>query len=98
MLNASSAVVVRSLFVYQCRQPPTADALFDVFPANFSEPRSNAREKEATILLWSDFLQMVEGKIMPCMHMCDSIVNSDAIMDANRFIYLTGAHNLDNLL
>ena len=27
---------------------------------------------------------------MPCMHMCDTI------MDVDRFIYLTGAHNLDN--
>ena len=90
-LIRENAVVMRSLFIYQCRQPPTADALFDLFPAKFSPPGSNAREKEeATVLLWSDFLQMVEGKIMPCMHMCDSI------MDVNRFIYLTGAHNLDN--
>ena len=67
-LNALTLIrdngVMRQLFVFKVRPPPTADNLFDTLPAKFSESGSNAREKEeATMMLWWDFLQMVEGKL-----------------------------------
>ncbi len=53
---------MRPLFVYEERPPPKADALYDMFPATFSAPGSNIREKEeATMMIWNDFLQMVQG-------------------------------------
>lgn len=61
-LIRNNPVVMRPLFVYQKRPPPTADTLFDMLQAKFSESGSNAREvEEATMMKWSDFLQIVEG-------------------------------------
>ena len=62
-LIRDNGVVMRQLFVFKVCPPPTADNLFDMLPAKFSESGSNAREKEATMMLWWDFLQMVEGKL-----------------------------------
>ena len=62
-LIRNNPLVMRPLFIHQDRHPPTADTLFDMFQAKFSELGSNAREaEEATMMKWSDFLQMVEGK------------------------------------
>ena len=62
-LIRNNPVVMRPLFVYQERPPPTADTLFDMFQAKFSELGSNAREvEEETMMKWSDFLQIVEGE------------------------------------
>ena len=61
-LIRNNPVVMRPLFVYQERPPPTADTLFDMLQAKFSESGSNAREvEEDTMMKWSDFLQIVEG-------------------------------------
>ena len=61
-LIRNNAVVMRDLFIYKPRPLPTADSLFDLFEPKFSESGSNAREtEEATVMLWSDFLQIVEG-------------------------------------
>lgn len=62
-LIRNNPLIMRPLFIHQDRHPPTADTLFDMFQAKFSELGSNAREaEEATMMKWSDFLQMVEGK------------------------------------
>ena len=62
-LIRDNAAVMRPLFVYQQRPPPTADTLFDMLQAKFSESGTNAREvEEATMMIWCDFLQMVDGK------------------------------------
>ena len=62
-LIRNNAIVMRELFVYKPQPLPTADTLFDLFETiKFSESGSNIRKtEEATIMLWSDFLQTVEG-------------------------------------
>lgn len=42
----SNPVMTRPLFVYQERPPPSADTLFDMLQAKFSELGSNARDVE----------------------------------------------------
>lgn len=69
-LNALSLIrnnplVMRRLFIREDRHSPTADTLLDMFQAKFSDLGSNARKaEEATMMKWSDFLQMVEGKVI----------------------------------
>ena len=69
------AIVTRPLFVHQVRPPLTADDIYDMMPAKFSDPGSNRREKEeATMMLWADFLKMVEGKVYFLGCLCKFIV------------------------
>ncbi len=64
-LIRDNAVLMRPLFVYEERPPPKADAVYDMFPATFSASGSNIREKEeATMMVWNDFLQMVQGNFL----------------------------------
>ena len=58
----SNAGITRSLFVFKPRPALTVSSLFDMLPAKLSELGSTSRIKqEATIMLWSDFLEMTEG-------------------------------------
>lgn len=61
MLIKKNSVVMRPLFIRNAL-PPTADTLFDMLQAKFSESGSNAREvEEDTMMKWSNFIQLVEG-------------------------------------
>ena len=63
-LAQDNAEVLRQLFVHYRQLPLTADILFDLFPANFSSPGSNARElEEAALMHWVHYTQDVEGEV-----------------------------------
>ena len=53
---------MRSLFVHQTHPPFTADNVYDLLEAKFSDPGSNRREKEeAVMIFWYDLLKIIEG-------------------------------------
>lgn len=63
-LAQNNPEMFRQLFVHYRQLPLTADILFDLFPAKFSSPGSNAREtEEAALMHWIHYTQDVYGEI-----------------------------------
>lgn len=54
----------RELFVYSIPQAMTADDVISMFTPKLSPQGSNRREEEeAVVMLWVNFIQMIEGEI-----------------------------------
>jgi hypothetical protein len=61
-LIRNNAAIMKPLFLWEHRTPPTADYVYDLMTPKLSEPGSNRRdEEEAIMMLWVEFLRIVQG-------------------------------------
>ena len=64
-LVRGNPVVMKPFFLWKPRPPPTADYMYDLMTAKFSDAGSNRRDnEEAACMLWVDFLKVVEGMLL----------------------------------
>lgn len=60
-LIRNNPVVTRQLFIKGSPKHLTAEEMFDMFTPNLSPQMSNLRDKEAQLMNWANFLEVVEG-------------------------------------